>query len=71
MKICISRCYKVLRLIEEEGPEAHLRDADWPVPPSFSRGLCWYGFAFICFVYLYDFYIDMDMGLTTIQAWYR
>ena len=60
MEICSSRCLQVLRLIEEEGPEAHLRDADWPVPPSFSRGLCCY--VLLYFIYVYDFYFDTGMG---------
>ena len=58
----------ILVPLDDEGPEARLRITDWPVTPSLVGPLC-LCFAFIYIVYLYDFYIDMDMGLTTIQAW--
>ena len=65
LDFAIFRWFQLLRLIEEEGPEAHLRDADWPVTPSLVEPLC-LCFAFIYIVYLYDFYIDTDM----VWTWY-
>ena len=40
LDFALFRQFQLLYLVDDEGPEAHLRIADWPVTPSLLRPLC-------------------------------